>query len=127
MHAFLTQLARKRLRQLPDGSAPSSIRSELRTATQRAEGTSKNQRLLISNISGVLARGRNSDTYAFLASAICKRRFSMISVKSLNALLRECKRPANIRLQAVLELFARLREERLLGAVLHAVDCDFGF
>lgn len=51
----------------------------------------------------------------------------MISVKSLDALLRECKRAADVRLQAVLEFFARLFEERLLGAVLYAVDCYLGF
>lgn len=51
----------------------------------------------------------------------------MVSIESLNALLRKRKRPANVRLQAILELFARFRQERLLGAVLHAVDCEFGF
>jgi len=50
MHTLLTQLARERLRQLPDGSATSSIRSELRTAPQRAEGASKNQRLSSSTL-----------------------------------------------------------------------------
>jgi len=32
----------------------------------------------------------------------------MISIEPLNALLRKCKRPADVRLQAVLELLARL-------------------
>lgn len=45
MHTLLTQLACERLRQLPDRSATSPIRSELRTAPQRAEGASKDQRL----------------------------------------------------------------------------------
>lgn len=45
MYALLTQLARERLRQLSDGSATSPVCSELRTATQRAEGAGEDQGL----------------------------------------------------------------------------------
>lgn len=128
MHALLTQFARERLRQLPHGGAPSSVRSKLRTATQCTKGTSKNQRLLSTDlISVVQRRNLDSDTYAFLLAAVCKRRLPMVSVEPFHALLRKRKRPADIRLQTILELLARLRKKRLLRAVLDAVNCDLRF
>ena len=51
----------------------------------------------------------------------------MIGIEPLHTLLRKRKSSAYILLQTTLELLPRLLEERFLGRVLDAVDCDFGF
>lgn len=49
----------------------------------------------------------------------------MIGIEPLDALLRKRKCTTDIRLQAILKLLPCLLQKRLLGAVLHTVDCDF--
>ena len=126
VHALLAELARQRLRQLPHGSATRAVRGELRAAPQRSQRAGEDQRL--ATVSPVSQHPiRKGKTHALLLPTIRQRLLPMIGIEPLHTLLRKRKSPANILLQTALEFLPRLLEKRLLGRVLDAVDCDFGF
>jgi len=68
--------------------------------------------------------GDDDSAYALLLPSIHQALLPMIRKESLQTLLRKCERPSNIRLQAILKVFPRLLQKRLLARMLDTVYCQ---